>query len=386
MSTAEERAAEKKKRLDEQNAAAEKARQEDLEAFTRLKAQYEYFINDPHTPDSIKQKYQAELAAAQSQLEEGDRLRQSSNNGAYDYRSDPYAAEEDIARYRQMGQERNDRAPILADYAQSDQSRGEQGSALGLYRDAAMGRGPSAAQAQFQHGLDQSLAAGQSIANSARGGALGLAQARLAAAQQGGAMLAGATSQAAALRAHEMQAAMSGYGGLASQMRGQDLNAAQFQADLGLRNRGMNDQTQLAYEQMGQGVAGADLQARMAHNAALSGANQQSQQNAANAAANLNASNARAQATYQGVASLVPVVGGIAAGAGGAAANSAGATSNTAGTPVAYNGSNAGNVATAGMVGSATPPSPARPPAPTSSGIASAMSDDDPYRRRMRYA
>lgn len=182
---------------------------------------------------------------------------------AYQYGGRIGGADAASGRYQGMAASADQRGAIQADYGQSDQSRGAQYDALGLYRDAAMGRGPSAAQAQFQQGLDRSMAANMSLANSARGGSLGLAQGRLAAMGQNSAMLSSGNAQAAQLRAQEMQQAMSGYAGLGGQIRNADIGAADAQARLAFDSRTANDARAMGLEQLGFGVSKTQLDAQM---------------------------------------------------------------------------------------------------------------------------
>lgn len=321
---------------------------------------------------------EADRASAVARMEQVSRTQDPDKNTGFEYRNRAGAADEDINRYRGLGEEAANRK-IKADYDQANQTRGYQGEALGLYRDAAMGKGPSAAQAQFQGSLDQSLRAGQATANSARGGALGLAQARLAAAREGGEMLSDATSKAAALRAQEMQAAMGGYAGLGTQMRGQDEGRSMYNADLALRDRTTNDQARIAYEGLGQGVAGMQQTGSLTREQVIGGQLAEAARTSDRAAAKRDADSTRALGQFQTAASVIPIAGGIASGAAGAAhASSQG--SQTAGTPTDYTGSNAGSVATAGGLGGAATPkstqvqsagmgSPSAPPqAPKSPG------------------
>jgi len=292
--------------------------------------------------------YNDQLVSAEAALDQDERLNNPDKNTGFEYRNTAGAADADINRYRGLGEEAGNRK-IKADYDQANQTRGYQGEALGLYRDAAMGKGPSAAQAQFQGSLDQSLRAGQATANSARGGALGLAQARLAAAREGGEMLSDATSKAAALRAQEMQAAMGGYAGLGTQMRGQDEGRSVFNADLSLRDRTANDSARIAYEGLGQGVAGMQQTGALVREQLIAGQAAQAAGTAARGDAARKAEGDRAAGIVSTVSSIVPGVAG--------AVNGANSTT-TAGTPTTYTGSNAGSVATNAGLGGAAAPKP----------------------------
>jgi len=166
------------------------------------------------------------------------------------------------------------RAAIQADYSGANWheqmgagARQEQANALGLYRDAAAGRGPSAAASQFQQNLDASNRQQMSMAASARGGGLARAAAQRQAMANAGDMTLQAGAQSAQLRAQEQQAAMQGYAGLGSQMRGQDYQAmgqqaqmAQAQAGLGLQSRALNDSHEQFYRGQEMQVGAATTQ------------------------------------------------------------------------------------------------------------------------------
>jgi hypothetical protein len=153
----------------------------------------------------------------------------------------------------------------LADYSQAEQARelsllarGDQSDALQMYRAAAAGTGPSAAQAQLRAGIDASTAAAMASARSVQGSGAQRAAAAANALDLASAANQGAAAQAAQLRAQEMQAAMAGYGSLATNVRagdmglaGQDAARAQFQADQRLRSRQANDARAMGYEELG---------------------------------------------------------------------------------------------------------------------------------------
>jgi hypothetical protein len=262
---------------------------------------------------SIKAQIESQIRADMAQQVQRSRIDDSTASVGFNYGQDPNAAANDIARYRGANAAIQQRAPTLADYAQANRARGSQTDALGMYRNAALGQGPSAAQAQLQQGLDRGLASNLALANSARGGALALAQGRLAATGQNANMVVGNAAQAAQLRAQEQQQGLAGYAGLAGQLRGQDVNAAQFNAEMALRSRGLNDTTGLAYETLGQGVQGMQMQGALSREAAISGNVAQQQQYAAQIKAQADADSARAQQMASGVASAaIPIVGGLA--------------------------------------------------------------------------
>lgn len=219
--------------------------------------------------------------------------------------------------FQNLGNKFANQGASLADYGIANNiGLSNQGGALGMYRDAAQGNGPSAAQAQLQSGLDQSIAAQQSAAASTRGG-FGLANAQHNAAMNAGQLQGTAANNAAQLRAQEQQAGMAGYAGLANTIQAQQAANAQFQAqqqqqqrqanaqntlaaygqganyNLGFNNTGVNAglgyenaglQNQLGYNQLGesalQSQLNADVQNQNSMNTAM-GANAERQQKGA---------------------------------------------------------------------------------------------------------
>ncbi len=105
---------------------------------------------------------------------------------------------------------------------EADTRSWDQSGSIQLAREAAMGDAPSEAAYQMQAGLDQSLAAQQAQMGGARGNA-GIALASGNAAANSANLMNQTYNQAAALRANEMATARGLYGGLAGQMRKDDL-------------------------------------------------------------------------------------------------------------------------------------------------------------------
>ena len=130
-------------------------------------------------------------------------------------------------------------------YGQANQALGNQQQAMSLYQGAANGTGPSAAQAQLQAGVGQSIQAQQAAAASSRGG-FGLANAQHDAAGQAGQLQATAGNNAAQLRAQEQQAGMAGYANTAGTIQQQQAQNAQYNAGLAQNQGQMNAQNQLA--------------------------------------------------------------------------------------------------------------------------------------------
>ena len=106
--------------------------------------------------------------------------------------------------------------------------------ALGMYQDAAMGNGPSQAQAMMQAQGDRNVAQQMQLA---AGGRSGNVAAQAQAAQAAGlAAQYDTRQQLGQMAAQEQQAGMAGYAGLGTQMAGQGLQAQNMytQQQLGL--------------------------------------------------------------------------------------------------------------------------------------------------------
>jgi hypothetical protein len=154
-----------------------------------------------------------------------------------------------------MGEAQRDRGPQAWENQQlSDNeawSRGyDQAGALQLAREAAMGNAPSEAAFMMQRGLDSAVAGQQSAAGSARGAAA-LAQAQSNAAANTANLQNQAYTSAGQLRANEMAAARGQYGGLAGQMRQQDMERLQAGNQMAQYNAGLNDQYRMGMANAG---------------------------------------------------------------------------------------------------------------------------------------
>jgi hypothetical protein len=132
--------------------------------------------------------------------------------------------------------------------------------AANMYKQMALGNGPSLAGLQLQQGLQQAQAQQASMAAGARGGGANLAAMQLGGASMAGQQAAVANQQAAMMKQQEQLAGMQGYGGLsgqygglAGQMRGQDYTGAgmgmqgyQYQQGLAQNYDEMRQKQQLA--------------------------------------------------------------------------------------------------------------------------------------------
>lgn len=143
------------------------------------------------------------------------------NQGAYQWGGSPTAAADERARLR--GYEEQARGLAMG-------ARGGQQEAQGMYRDMALGRGPSAGQAMLAQGMAQSAATGTNMAASARGGGGAQQAAMRRALDVQATSAADASARAAQLRAQEQQAGIAGLAAASGQMRQGDM--AMYQNDL----------------------------------------------------------------------------------------------------------------------------------------------------------
>jgi hypothetical protein len=149
------------------------------------------------------------------------------------------------------------------DLTGADALRGDQTQDLSRLDDAAAGRGPSAAQAQYASALSQAKDQAMALANTSRGAGRGAA--RLQALSNFGGQAGAQAQNAAALRAQEMQGAQSAYSSALAGARTQDAALATNRAQLGLQhdtaqetaNRGAFDSTQTAQRGYLDAAAGA---------------------------------------------------------------------------------------------------------------------------------
>jgi hypothetical protein len=231
----------------------------------------------PHTPSAAPPDRNNFVAGVWGGM--GDRI----IPGTGKVRFGTNAAAEDVARYRDMGQN-----PLFAngpaiDRSASDQSGSLQTGALGLLRQRAVG-GMTPAQQLAQQQTQGAVNGLSSAAASIKGGAMARAAAARGAVSQGARVGAMGAQDQQALRAREMADAANQYFGGASAQRGQELGLASSQAQLDAAQRGANDQREGFYEGRGFGVQSSDLSAKLNRSAAD------------DAAANASRANALAQA------------------------------------------------------------------------------------------
>lgn len=201
---------------------------------------------------------------------------QGFNPDAYNYA--PGEADEYMRQAYNVAQQR---AAITPDYSQAigymQQASGV-GGATDMYRNAALGTGYSAGQAQLAQGLQAQQANAQSMARSAGGGAYGQASAQGQVAMMDPAMRERGSQMAEMLRAQEMQQGMQGYANAAGDMRqryGQVADAqsqlAQNTARMQLGQTQRNDAQIQFNENMRAQAIGAQTQGAMQRTGAQAG-------------------------------------------------------------------------------------------------------------------
>lgn len=144
--------------------------------------------------------------------------------------------------------------------------QGNFGNVAGTLQGLYTGKTDSQAQNQFQSGLDQSIAAQQAAASSARGGALAQAGAQRAASEAGAQQRAAGTATAAGIAAQNQQAELglatqnaTGAGGLAMQQFNTQQQAATDQAKLIEQQNAQNDAYSLGLTNAGNTAASNTL-------------------------------------------------------------------------------------------------------------------------------
>jgi hypothetical protein len=197
------------------------------------------------------------------QIGGGQKTIRAGDDGSLTYVSGGHSDEDEVNRYRGLGEAAAKRqayqanwAPAQADEANGVAARQSQLDATGLLQQAAQGGAPSAASIMGQQAGAQSLASTLGASAGARGMSAGAAQMG-ARAGMGGQQL-GSLAQYTAMRGNEMGAAQNAYGAAGSAMRTGDyaqqgLAGQRAQADAASQfaQTQLNDQAQTGYEQMG---------------------------------------------------------------------------------------------------------------------------------------
>lgn len=195
--------------------------------------------------------------------------------------------------------------PRMQQFLQAAQQSGQYSpEAINMMRQAAAGKGPSAAQAQMQAGTDQAIRAQLAAA-----GSRGFNPAAMRGAQmQGAEMLQTSANQAAQLRAQEQQAAQQQFLQASLQQEQMQRQAAMQAAGLSLdqdvasqqaRQAAINAQGQIAGQFAGLGTQQAISQAELLQQAALANQGVKMQADLANQGASLQAQQATQDAALQ---------------------------------------------------------------------------------------
>jgi len=197
---------------------------------------------------------------------------------AYQYGGQTGGAGLEESRYANMASAATGRAgpqidqgQYQADLGNAGQSRVNQQDVYAMLQRQAMGQGPSVAEAQMNAGLAQGFRNAMQTAAGARGGGANLVAAQQLASSQQGQLAQAAIGQGAIARAQEQLGAQQQLAQQAVQMRAADLQQAGMsaqlayqQAALEAQQRGLNQQGQLGFEGLRQGVFQSQLSAQQA--------------------------------------------------------------------------------------------------------------------------
>lgn len=154
--------------------------------------------------------------------------------------------------------------------APQDQMRGQQMDLAGMFRNMAMGNGPSLAQGILQEGLGQSQRDAMSMGLGAQQRGMNVGSAMRAAMRARQQAAANAMNQAAQLRSAEQMGAMGQLGNVLGGMRGMDIGLAQQQAanNMGVAGQNAGNALGLAGQNAQNALTQQQLQATINQNAA----------------------------------------------------------------------------------------------------------------------
>lgn len=147
------------------------------------------------------------------------------------------------------------------DTAGAERARGSQDALLQQLLDQAAGRGPSPAQMMLQQAADRNLSDAAALTNTQRG--LGATAASSQVAGQRAQIGQETARDAGILRLQEQMQAAQAAGGLASNMRGQDVGQAQAQAQVQLAKDNLNASMRQQFIAQGWSAEQADRMAMM---------------------------------------------------------------------------------------------------------------------------
>ncbi len=160
------------------------------------------------------------------------------------------AFDQDVDRYRRMGEEGQLRGPIRVDQTQGYESRNLQMGALGMLRRQGSGEAPSSAEIMSQRANQNAVQAAGHQQAAARGIGARIAATNAAGTQAGQAMVA-ANAANADQRAGEISRGQAGFSGGATGIRGQDIGVATADAELDAQSRARNEARQQGMERRG---------------------------------------------------------------------------------------------------------------------------------------
>ena len=155
----------------------------------------------------------------------------------------------------------SDATNVNFDTAGAERARGSQDALLQQLLDQAAGRGPSPAQMMLQQAADRNLSDAAALTNTQRG--LGATAASSQVAGQRAQIGQETARDAGILRLQEQMQAVQAAGGLASNMRGQDVGQAQAQAQVQLAKDNLNASLRQKYLDMRYSAEQADRTAMM---------------------------------------------------------------------------------------------------------------------------
>jgi hypothetical protein len=156
----------------------------------------------------------------------------------------------------------SDATNVNFDTAGAERARGSQDALLQQLLDQAAGRGPSPAQMMLQQAADRNLSDAAALTNTQRG--LGATAASSQVAGQRAQIGQETARDAGILRLQEQMQAVQAAGGLASNMRGQDVGQAQAQAQVQLAKDNLNATMKQQFIAQGWSAEDADRKAAMA--------------------------------------------------------------------------------------------------------------------------
>lgn len=204
-------------------------------------------------PNAIMQKDPGAYIDKMNAQKAADMERDNFTKSQPEYGTDPNAMRE-AGRLQGMGAEAAGRTAYAQDWKYDNAARGQQQTATSLALNAAQGNAPSQAQILGRQMAHDSINSQMSMAAGARGGPLAQMSAMRRAQQGQAGQMAQNQTQMAGLRANEMATARGQAIGATAQQRAQEQGRVGMQTQNEQFQRGLNQNAQMGYEQMAQGV------------------------------------------------------------------------------------------------------------------------------------